>query len=897
MIPLNIALKNFLSYGSTLQTINFTPYSFICLSGKNGHGKSALLDAITWTLWGQARKITGASRADESLLRLSQKQMLVIFEFMANGVHYRVKREFYKTPSKNTVNLDFGFVDATGRPTPLTTKTIKDTQQLIIDTIGLDFETFVNSSFLKQGSSNEFSKKSPKERKEIIGNILSLNQYEIIKKRALEKMRTISLSLDHLKITTTKRIEELQQYQSIPETLQETIEELMLLSENELHIKHSFVAVEENLYNLRAQLNFLKTRSVLQQEQIKEYTSLKNQLQSLRDTWKNLHQKRIIQIPKEILEQKQKHLEAIIQNQQAWRDMHLKLQQHIAQLEQQKRLLESKITQDRYVIQTEYTKQTETLLAEKKSIEHTIQKLISSQKQQEIAYANYQKELNNIAAEKEKNDNQVTKIIFYTKRFEKRKNTSQKIILLEQQLKTQLQNIDTKCTLFNNNEKPTCPLCKNVLDANTKEECLSSFVQEKKKITEKLDRIAVLQERLKRELKNEETFKKSVILHTQEKEALQLKEHQLKYTLQQHIAQKNQHQTELESLHKNLNQLTTTLERIERTYQETLQKLQKNEHIDQLQEKINTLSAQGKQNQYNEDIYNKAQEDLKNVERFLYIDHASIAMHLENNKQQIHNLCLLMKNKKKECIQENLTTQCQNIEHQEKMLLHTLKEIKEALTSLAQKKEILLHKKGTLEAQNKQREILQKTIQEEEIQYKKLQAELHDYTLISQATGKDGIQALIIEQAIPEIEYEANVLLSKLSNNQMHIMIESLKDLKSGKTKETLDIKISDAEGVRNYELFSGGEAFRIDLSLRIAISKLLAHRAGTTLQTLIIDEGFGSQDEEGTSNIIDALYKIQEDFQKIIVVSHLNAIKEQIPVHFLVQKTALGSSVTVVEQ
>ncbi len=112
--------------------------------------------------------------------------------------------------------------------------------------------------------------------------------------------------------------------------------------------------------------------------------------------------------------------------------------------------------------------------------------------------------------------------------------------------------------------------------------------------------------------------------------------------------------------------------------------------------------------------------------------------------------------------------------------------------------------------------------------------------------GKDGIQALLIEQAIPEIEAEANHLLAKLTDNQAHIMIESLKDLKSGGTKETLDIKISDTVGIRPYEFFSGGEAFRIDFALRIAISKLLAKRAGTSLQILMIDEGFGSQDEEG---------------------------------------------------
>ncbi len=96
--------------------------------------------------------------------------------------------------------------------------------------------------------------------------------------------------------------------------------------------------------------------------------------------------------------------------------------------------------------------------------------------------------------------------------------------------------------------------------------------------------------------------------------------------------------------------------------------------------------------------------------------------------------------------------------------------------------------------------------------------------------------------------------------------------------------------------MFSGGEAFRIDFSLRVALSKLLARRAGTALQTLIIDEGFGSQDEDGLSHIMEALHTIRDDFAKVIVVSHLSSLKEQFPVHFHVQKTPQGSVVNIVE-
>ena len=212
-------------------------------------------------------------------------------------------------------------------------------------------------------------------------------------------------------------------------------------------------------------------------------------------------------------------------------------------------------------------------------------------------------------------------------------------------------------------------------------------------------------------------------------------------------------------------------------------------------------------------------------------------------------------------------------------------------------KDELLQSKGRLEHELATILALHKAVATTKKQLDDLDRQTNHFQQLALAFGKNGIQALLIEEAIPEIEQEANHLLAKLTDNQAQIFIESLKDLKSGGVKETLDIHIADAAGIRPYELFSGGEAFRVDFALRIAIAKLLARRAGTALQTLIIDEGFGSQDEDGLANIMDALYAIQQDFAKIIIVSHLPEFKHNFPVHFIVEKTAHGSAVRIEER
>jgi exonuclease SbcC len=200
--------------------------------------------------------------------------------------------------------------------------------------------------------------------------------------------------------------------------------------------------------------------------------------------------------------------------------------------------------------------------------------------------------------------------------------------------------------------------------------------------------------------------------------------------------------------------------------------------------------------------------------------------------------------------------------------------------------------------ERKQRALLAQIQRDESLlEIEHLTQEKKEYEMLVDAFGKNGIQALLIEEILPEVEHEANALLARLTDNQMQIFIESLRDLKSGGVRETLDIQISDSVGVRPYEMFSGGEAFRIDFALRIAVSKLLARRAGTHLQTLFIDEGFGSQDEEGLSRLTQALFAVQRDFEKIIVVSHLERLKENFPVHIVVDKRSGGSVVQIEER
>ena len=215
----------------------------------------------------------------------------------------------------------------------------------------------------------------------------------------------------------------------------------------------------------------------------------------------------------------------------------------------------------------------------------------------------------------------------------------------------------------------------------------------------------------------------------------------------------------------------------------------------------------------------------------------------------------------------------------------------EELNQLLKGEDRLILKKGAIQEKLMKIEQFQQEQKGLEKNERKLSYQKNIYEKLSTAFGKNGIPSMIIENAIPELEEEANAILSRLSDEPITVSLESLKELQSGETRETLDIKIHDEMGVRPYELYSGGEAFRIDFAIRIALSKLLTIRAGAPLRTLVIDEGFGTQDEDGLQKLIQAINAIQNDFEKILVITHLPTLKDAFPVRIEVWKDpVLGS-------
>ena len=209
----------------------------------------------------------------------------------------------------------------------------------------------------------------------------------------------------------------------------------------------------------------------------------------------------------------------------------------------------------------------------------------------------------------------------------------------------------------------------------------------------------------------------------------------------------------------------------------------------------------------------------------------------------------------------------------------------------------LIDERGQLKSKLARCDELQEEKRKYAAEYQEAIDEKGIYDELMVAFGKKGIQAMIIENIIPEVEEEANKLLHRMTDGRMSVQLMTQSDAKSGKSViETLDIQIADEVGMRAYEMYSGGEAFRVNFAVRIALSKLLARRAGTQLQTLVIDEGFGSQDGQGREKLVGAIRSIQDDFEKILVITHIEELKDEFPTRINIVKTGAGSKIVMGE-
>lgn len=1084
MIPQRLILKNFLSYQEAI--LDFQGLHTACICGSNGAGKSSLLEAIAWVIWGESRAVS-----EDDVIHTGASEAQVDFIFTIHQCTYRILRSRQRG---QTTTLEFQVAIA---PSPelsspealeqpelchpagvqiptkpltnfrsLTAKGVRATQQLILEHLKLDFETFVNSAYLRQGRADEFMLKRPSERKQILADLLKLDHYDELAERAKDQSRqfkgqvellehqlesiqvqllqrdAIATEQTNLEATLaemqqqqaadTQQLQALQtaqhQYHTWQQQLSWQQQQHRMLEQDSRRLQQELITAQQQQQELERLLQQEPTIAAgyahwqtlqTQEDQLATRFKTDQLIQTQRQQYQEQQAERVAELERqhqqvnaqlEALTQQDQEIQQILQRspevETALQQLHqARVQlQHLDQLQTQV----SPLHQRRQQLQSQLDRAHTRLLARLEELHTSAKQLRTQQEHQPQLQQAIVQVSDRIAAleqqrvyQQKVRDRGLERRDFMERLQAHQRNyelqlaeVEQKIQLLKQEVETEVEVADLAVvaeveagspeseTLSYRHWRaaelassdyplassyPPCPLCDRSLDEQHWHLVMEKHQQQKQEI---LNQIWVIREQLSasereiqilrqeyRDLEHELTGYGAVLERRgQLQEQLQMTASlqatllqvmaeiaKLEQTLQSgHYAQEIQEEIQL--LDRRLAQLnydekTHALVRgdVDRwrwaeIKQAEIKQAQRRQA--QLAQRQPELIAQRTEletqlDQYHQEITANLAAFTQQIATLGYDveQHNALRIALrEAQPWQLHAQELHQAQQQYPQVRQRVAELTQilhdrqqnqhAVQSQVEVLLQRLQQIPDlrlqiqTLDQQIQQRRTQLDTQfaylGRLQQQQQQLTALSAQYSTLSIQLQTAQRQYRIYQELAQAFGKNGIQALMIENVLPQLEAETNRILNRLSGNQLHVQFITQRShrreqSRSAKAKgfqakfiETLDILIADPQGTRPYETYSGGEAFRVNFAIRLALSRLLAQRSGTALQLLIIDEGFGTQDAEGCDRLIAAITAIAPDFACILTVTHVPHFKEAFQTRIEVIKTETGSQLTL---
>ena len=894
MIFKKLKLKNFMSYSEA--EIDFSGIHVACLVGQNGAGKSSLLDAITWVLWEEGR-----GKTDE-LIKLGKDEMSCELEFFIESELYRVYRSRSRAfkNSQGKSNLEFQIFNSKDKQwILLSMSSVRQTQELIIKTVKMDYGTFVNSVYLRQGKADEFTVKKPNERKQILADVLGLETYDKLSDAAHTKVR------------------ELEQSISVGQGLIVTLEEKVL---KEVAIRSNLDETNKELDCKNSNLKTTREKLSLKEKELNEKQEKQKQIQTLKQT-KQSQESLIKTLEEQLLgigtrEEKSNQL---IKNKN--------------QIEQEyKNYLSEKKELDVFEQKQE---QHSKLLFEKNNLEKEWKEKIKETEQELAIYRSKINDRNSLKVSLQTSlqdegvfESFLSNVEGEIKIFRELKESLLKIetdgldlkhkkeMLTLELNKLSEKEADTKKkieTLSSHNHSEPCPLCKSPI--KEKQKVIELYVSELKSIEKEKNKLSSSAELSEKEIqakRNEFVEFKSKADDIAKKLSAFLLElsriKRSKINMNQFEKQDNSKmvafvesqveivKSEFDKTKSDLLILDKEISSFEQQAKSLDALLKSGEFVKEISARLKSVSSTLDALQYNSEAHAQLKNCLKEKENIIlvYSSLSQAEIDIKSLNMEKENLTLKIKSGHEELnkLEFHIKDALEKVNNINSLSIEVKvlrdKETSEDSEANAVKKQQIMLEQNLFEIEE-----AKKLLQEKKSNIQKVLDDKRHFEILEKAFSKNGIQAALIETIVPEIEKEANKILTRLTDNQMHVALKTQREKKttSGMV-ETLDIVIADDLGSRNYELYSGGEAFKVDFSLRLALSRLLANRASAKLQTLIIDEGFGSQDTSGRERLIEVIKSIENEFELILVVTHIDELKESFPVQLYVTKDDEGSKV-----
>ena len=854
MLPISLTLSNFLSYRDAAPTLHLDGVRLACLCGPNGHGKSALLDAMTWALWGKAR-----GQRNEQLLHHGQTEMRVELVFDADGVRHRVTRRYSEARRAPQSSLELAAQTAAGEFRPVTADTIPATNAAIERLINMDYDTFVNSAFLVQGRADAFTTSAPGQRKETLAKMLGLGLYDGLAERARLRKRDAEGQAQANELNVSR----------LRDRASRGAEARAELTEAERGLAQSDAEVaglEERLQLLRGRVADLERRREEQANQNAQARRARERQRGEEQEAARLEKRiagwsaavaRADEIERGFGALRESRERAAALGEAARQA--LALQTELAPLDQAaaeaRARLESDVAAQRRRLESELVPRAESLPSiQAQEDELTAREQAAASRREEADRTGERAGALAAQAQALRRDNDRLK--------EEGKQTRAKLAVLD----------------HDHPDGAVCPLCAGRLEEDGVARIRAGYeraIAEQIEAYQAQEREAV---RLDGEAAEADAASRRA-LRDADAERKRVQEERGRLSRQREEAQAAAAQAPAALA--NIRDGEAALANGAYAQEEQAAAGRLRERLADLAFDPNALEeAESRTRELAH--WEEERQALAAAQERLPDDAAALERARARAAEAADDAA------RAEQASAAIARELGELPSYAAQRDAVERELQEASAA----RNILYSRKGALE--NEVRQIAEAAAELERAEARRgaLAEESAAYGDLQVAFGKGGVQALLMEAALPRIEDEANDLLRRMTDGRMALRLDSQRERRGGgEAVETLDIVIGDELGTRAYEMFSGGERFRVDFALRIALSRLLAWRAGAALPTLFIDEGFGTQDAEGRDRILEVIQAIEDRFERILVITHMDDVKEAFPVRIEVARGPQGSA------
>jgi exonuclease SbcC len=858
MIPIKLELENFLPFRQP-DPLDFSGIHVACLSGDNGAGKSSLLDAITWALWGKAR-----ARRDDELIHLGQDEMQVEFTFDLEGNRYRVLRQ-RKAGKRGRTVLELqvaprpveGDQGDDGLFRSISESTVRQTQAKINDLLRLDYDTFVNSAFLRQGRADEFTVKTPGERKQILADILGLDQWEVYEERAKARIK----SADEQMAILVARLEEIDRELAREEEYQA---DLTAARAETLRLADALRAAEDRLRDVQAARQDLAHKQRQLDDLTRRLSQGERELAAVADELATAQAR--VEGYGAILAQADE-IEAGYERWATAREADAAFNALLAQ--------QTELIQRRADLEAALAEARSGLVVRQSALNQQVIELKRRAAGARVTadLEGVQAELTTLSAREVERDALQGQLALWGEEAGERRANITAFEAKGTELNERLQQLSDV-------DEPRCPLCGQELSEKDRADLVDQLQAEREAMRADWHAHQVRVKAIAEETAEQRRRLDQLVGELKRLPALQRRAAELG----QRVADAREAMAQLDNVQADLSLVGVQLDN--------------DDYALEARRELRAAQAQLDQLGYDAEAHRTAQATLTETTPF-EARHGELSRAQEEIAGARETVEQLRERKTRweKQLAEDRSSQAalQNEITQLNAQLADADQVEAEVEGLRREESAARMRLGAAQQRLGACQALKKQREERQAEQTQLAEERAIYDELRVAFGKKGVPAMIIEAAIPEIEETANALLTRMTAGRMHVRFETQREKVTGGVAETLDIQISDELGTRNYELYSGGESFRINFAIRIALSQLLARRAGARLRTLVIDEGFGTQDAQGRERLVEAINAIQSDFDRVLVITHIDELKDAFPARIQVTKTPAGSQLEVV--